>query len=142
MAAAVSALFALKLEKLGYAEADLLVPMVFLVIISTVVLQSLTATRVANFLGLRAPAPNGVLIFGGSKFARLFSLEMITQKIPVRTVDTNWDAIRQARMDNIPTYYGNPISEHADRTLDLSVFGRVLVMAPYRQLNPLVTYHF
>ena len=43
VAAAVSALFALKLEELGYAQADLLVPMVFLVIIATVVLQSLTS---------------------------------------------------------------------------------------------------
>lgn len=142
VAAAVSALFALKLEELGYAEADLLVPMVFLVIIATVVLQSLTAVHVANFLGQRAPTPNGLLIFGGSKFARMFALEMKDKNIPVRIADTNWDSIRQARMDNIPTYYGNPISEHARRTMDLSATGQVLVMSPYRQLNPLVTYHF
>jgi NhaP-type Na+/H+ or K+/H+ antiporter len=84
VAAAVSALFALKLEELGYAEADLLVPMVFLVIIATVVLQSLTAVHVAKFLNQRAPTPNGLLIFGGSKFARLFALEMMDKNIPVR----------------------------------------------------------
>ena len=142
VAAAVSALFALKLEELGYAEADLLVPMVFLVIIATVVLQSLTSVHVANFLGVRAPAPNGFLIFGGSKFSRMLALELMSKDIPVRIADTNWDSIRLARMDNIPTYYGNPISEHARRTLDLSAMGQVLVMSPYRQLNPLVTYHF
>lgn len=142
VAAAVSALFALKLEKLGYAEADLLVPMVFLVIIATVVLQSLTSVHVANFLGMRAPAPNGFLIFGASKFSRMLALELISKSIPVRIADTNWDSIRQARMENIPTYYGNPISEHARRTMDLSAMGEVLVMSPYRQLNPLVTYHF
>lgn len=142
VAAAVSALFALKLEALGYAEADLLVPMVFLVIIATVVLQSLTAVHVANWLGVRAPVPNGFLIFGASKFARMLATELINKEVPVRIADTNWDSIRQARMDNIPTYYGNPISEHARRTLDLSAIGQVLVMSPYRQLNPLVTYHF
>ncbi|MDN3638879.1 sodium:proton antiporter [Simiduia curdlanivorans] len=142
VAAAVSALFALKLEELGYAEADLLVPMVFLVIIATVVLQSLTSVHVATFLGVRAPAPNGFLIFGGSKFSRMLALELMNKNIPVRIADTNWDSIRQARMDNIPTYYGNPISEHARRTMDLSAMGQVLVMSPYRQLNPLVTYHF
>jgi hypothetical protein len=56
--------------------------------------------------------------------------------------DTNWDAISAARMENIPTYFGNPMSEHAERTLDISAVGRVLVISPYRQLNPLVTYHF
>lgn len=142
VAAAVSALFALKLEALGYTEADLLVPMVFLVIIATVVLQSLTSVHVAKFLGQRAPEPHGILIFGASKFARLFALEMKSKDITVRIADTNWDAIRQTRMDNIPTYYGNPISEHARRTMDLSTMGTVLVMSPYRQLNPLVTYHF
>lgn len=142
VAAAVSALFALKLEALGYAQADLLVPMVFLVIIATVVLQSLTSVHVAEFLGVRAPEADGFLIFGGNKFSRMLAQEFIDKDIPVRIADTNWDAIREARMENIPTYYGNPISEHARRTMDLTTIGNVLVLSPYRQLNPLVTYHF
>lgn len=142
VAAAVSALFSLKLETLGYAQAELLVPMVFLVIITTVVVQSLTSIKVAQYLQVRAPEPNGFLIFGGGLFCRMFAKELLAQEISVRLADTNWDAMRSARMDNIPTYFGNPMSEHAARTLDLSVFGKVLVMSPYRQLNPMVTYHF
>ncbi|MFQ3237095.1 MAG: NhaP-type Na+/H+ or K+/H+ antiporter [Paraglaciecola sp.] len=142
VAAAVSALFSLKLEALGYAQAELLVPMVFLVIITTVVVQSLTSIKVAEYLQVRAPEPNGFLIFGGGLFCRMFAKELLVQDISVRLADTNWDALRWARMDNIPTYFGNPMSEHAARTLDLSVFGKVLVMSPYRQLNPMVTYHF
>ncbi|MBW8190905.1 sodium:proton antiporter [Neiella marina] len=142
VAAAVSALFALKLEKLGYAEAHLLVPMVFLVIIATVVFQSLTSVHVASWLGVRAPKPRGVLIFGGSTFSRMLAGELIANDIPAQIADTNWDGIRRARMDNIPTYYGNPMSEHAERNLDMALFGEVLVLSPYRQLNPLVTYHF
>jgi NhaP-type Na+/H+ or K+/H+ antiporter len=142
VAAAVSALFALKLEVVGYEQVDLLVPMVFLVIISTVVFQSLTAVKLSQWLGIRAPEPNGFLIFGGGQFSRMFSKEMLEQGIQVHLSDTNWDTIRAARMAGIPTYFGNPMSEHASRTLDLSGYGRVLVMSPYRQLNPLVTYHF
>ncbi|MEP1446978.1 MAG: sodium:proton antiporter [Paraglaciecola sp.] len=142
VAAAVSALFALKLEVLNYAQVELLVPMVFLVIITTVVIQSLTSVSVAKFLGQRAPAPYGFLIFGGGLFSRLFAKELLAQDIVIRVADTNWESIKLARMDNIPTYYGNPMSEHADRTVDLSLYGTVLVMSPYKQLNPLVTYHF
>ncbi len=142
VAAAVSALFAIKLQELNYDGADLLVPMVFLVIIVTVVLQSLTSAFIATLLGVRAPPSTGILIFGASRFARLFAKELLQQKIHVHIADTNWDAIRNARMDNIPTYYGNPISEHAERVLDTSLFGHALVMSPYRQLNPLITYHF
>jgi hypothetical protein len=142
VAAAVSALFALKLEALNYAQVELLVPMVFLVIIATVVIQSLTSVKVAKIFGQRAPAPYGFLIFGGGLFSRLFAKELIAQDIEVRIADTNWESIRLARMDNIPTYYGNPMSEHAERSLDLSLYGTVLVMSPYKQLNPLVSYHF
>lgn len=142
VAAAVSALFALKLEPFGLPKSELLVPMVFLVIIATVVLQSLTSKPIAKLLGVRAPYPNGFLVFGGSKFARMLAKDLMEKDIPVRIADTNWDAIREARMENIPTYYGNPISEHASLTMDLSTIGKVLVLSPYKQLNPLVTYHF
>lgn len=142
VAAAVSALFALKLEALNYAQVELLVPMVFLVIICTVVIQSLSSVNMARWLNLRAPAPHGILFFGGGKFARLFAKELGNQEVSVSIADTNWDTIRSARMDGIATYFGNPMSEHASRTLDLSLFGKVLVMSPYKQLNPLVTYHF
>lgn len=142
VAAAVSALFALKLEALDYAQADMLVPMVFLIIIATVVVQSLTSAKVAEYLGIRAPKPNGYLIFGGGQFSRMFAKELMTHDIPVCLADTNWETIKLARMDGVPTYFGNPMSEHADRNLDVTAFGQVLVMSPYRQLNPLVTYHF
>ncbi|SHE91867.1 NhaP-type Na+/H+ or K+/H+ antiporter [Microbulbifer donghaiensis] len=142
VAAAVSALFALKLEAFGLVKSELLVPMVFLVIIATVVLQSLTSKTIAKLLGIRAPYPNGYLLFGGNKFARLLAKDLMEKDVPVIIADTNWDAIREARMENIRTYYGNPISEHASLTMDLSTVGKVLVLSPYKQLNPLVTYHF
>jgi NhaP-type Na+/H+ or K+/H+ antiporter len=89
VAAAVSALFALKLEALDYAQVELLVPLVFLVIIATVVIQSLTSVKVAKILEQRAPAPYGFLIFGGSLFSRLFAKELIEQDVAVRVADTN-----------------------------------------------------
>ena len=142
VAAAVSALFSLKLEEIGYEGAGIIVPMVFLVIIATVVVQSLTSRSVASLLKVRAPAPTGYLMFGGSKFNRLLACEMLNQDIAVTIADTNWDAIREARMMDIPVYFGNPMSDHAARHLDIATFGTVLVMSPYKQLNPLISYHF
>ena len=142
VAAAVSALFSLKLEEIGYEGAGIIVPMVFLVIIATVVVQSLTSRSVASLLKVRAPAPTGYLIFGGSKFNRLLACEMLNQDIAVTIADTNWDAIREARMMDIPVYFGNPMSDHAARHLDIATFGTVLIMSPYKQLNPLISYHF
>ena len=142
VAAAVSALFSLKLEAVNYPQVELLVPMVFLVIIVTVVFQSLTSAKIATWLKIRAPEPNGLLIFGGGQFSRQLAKELQNNDIAVCLADTNYETISISRMDGIPSYFGNPISEHASRHLDTSLFGRVLVMSPYKQLNPLVTFHF
>ena len=142
VAAAVSALFSLKLEEMGYEGANIIVPIVFLVIIATVVVQSLTARPVANLLKVRAPPPTGFLIFGGAKFNRMMAEEMQNQGINVCIADTNWDAIREARMMDIPVYFGNPMSDHAARHLEMGTFGTVLIMSPYKQLNPMIAYHF
>ncbi|GAB2196611.1 cation:proton antiporter [Sessilibacter sp. MAH4] len=142
VAAAVSSLFAIKLESNGFDEASALVPMVFLVIIVTVVLQSLSSVKVAKLLKLRSPSATGILIFGANEFNRRFAKALKEHGISVTLADTNWDSVSKARMDNLNAYFGNPSSAHAENVLDFSTIGRVLVMSPYRQLNPVVTYHF
>ena len=66
VAAAVSALFAIKLERVGIPEAGQLVALTFMVIVGTVVLQSLTARPMARWLRVAEPEPRGVLIVGGN----------------------------------------------------------------------------
>ena len=58
VAAAVSALFALRLQDAGYEQAQLLVSYTFLVIIVTVVVQSFTARPLARLLGLVEEEPH------------------------------------------------------------------------------------
>ncbi|MBU2882459.1 cation:proton antiporter [Psychrosphaera sp. B3R10] len=142
VAAAVSALFSIKLEQNGMDEASILASLVFFVIIFTVVLQSLTAKPIAKMLGEREPAPLGFLIFGGNHFARLLAKELMQTGLQVKIADTNWEAISAARMEGIPTYFGNPSSEHAQRTMDLTGIGNLLVLSPHKQMNSLVTQYY
>ena len=142
VAAAVSSLFAIKLQEKGYSGAELIVPLVFVVIIGTVVIQSLTAATWAKWLGVQMDAPQGVLIFGASAFSRSFAKILMGQGYKVLLADTNWDNIRLARMENLPVYFGNPASEHAENALDLTGIGRALVISPYRKLNPLVNFYY
>lgn len=55
VAAAISSLFALKLENYGHEGAAILVPLTFTVILFTVILQSLTAVPVAKLLKVTTP---------------------------------------------------------------------------------------
>lgn len=142
VAAAVSALFAFQLQKRGYESAGALVPLAFMLIIATVTLQSLTARVVARLLGVAEPADYGFLILGANQMARQIGLALQKLGVPVVLADTNWENVRQARMDNLQVYFGNPVSEHAATHLDLTGIGNLLVVSPYKHMNSLATYHF
>ncbi|WP_134705672.1 sodium:proton antiporter [Rahnella sp. CJA17(1/100)] len=142
VAAAVSSLFALTLQRMNYPQADKLVTVVFAVIIGTVVLQSLTSRAIARGLRVQQKAPRGVLIIGANGVARMLAKVLMKQDIPVRLTDSSWEYYRQARMDGIPAYYGNAWSEHAENYLDLSSTAQVLALSPNRHQNALAVYHF
>lgn len=142
VAAAVSALFAFKLEEVGHAGASVLVPLVFMVILVTVITNSLTASPLAKLLKVNEVASNGFLFIGANAVARQVAKAFAAKGIPVVMTDTSWENVRAARMDNLRVYYGNPVSEHAENNLDLSGIGNTMAMSPYRQLNTLATYHY
>ncbi|WP_220086666.1 hypothetical protein, partial [Burkholderia multivorans] len=50
--------------------------------------------------------------------------------------------IRAARMDNLPTYFGNPTSQHAEAHLDLVGIGHLLGVSPAGELNTLAAMRF
>lgn len=142
VAAAVSALFALRLENAGFVEASLIVPLTFLIIIGTVVIQSATARYLANLLNVREPPPTGLLIIGAGNVARALGKELQEQDFKVILTDSTWENIRLARMEGLETYYGNPISEHADRNLNLVGIGKVLAVSGRSNLDTLACLKF
>ncbi len=137
VAAAVSAIFALRLEKQGIENAQLIVPLTFIVIVGTVVLQSTTAGWFARKLKVAEPDSNGLLIIGANPLARKIALALKNLGIRTLLVDRNWSSIKTARMDGLETYYGSPISEHAEQYLDLTGLGRMLALSPQSALNAL-----
>ncbi len=142
VAASVSALFALRLDELGVPGADALVPLVFTLIIGTVVLQSATARPLALWLKVAEPEPTGVLIFGSDEVARAIGSALAGAGFRVTLADDDWDGIRQARMDGLGTFFGNPASPYADRYLDLTGLGRMLAISTHRERNSLVCVRF
>ena len=137
VAAAVSSLFALRLDDLGYPGASDLVAYTFLVIIATVILQSLTAGAVTRALDLAEADPNGVLIVGANGVARAIAQALTRQGFRVKLADTSYEEIRSARMAGLETYYGDPISSHAEQYLELVGIGRLFAMSRRARWNTL-----
>ncbi|MDD3814629.1 MAG: sodium:proton antiporter [Desulfocapsaceae bacterium] len=142
VAAAISAVFAIKLEAAGYNKAELLVPLTFSVIIGTVVLQSATARFIAKRLGVAEPDPRGFLIIGANLVARTIGKALQQAGFRVLLVDINWEMISKAKLEGLETYYGEPVSEHADRNLDLVGIGKLLALSPRGSLNTLSCMHY
>ena len=142
IAAAISSLFALRLEDAGYTEAALIVPLTFVIIIGTVVIQSTTARYIAEFLKVREPSPTGLLIIGAGNVARAIGKELQSHGFKIMLTDSTWENIRLARMEGLETYFGNPISEHADRNLNLIGLGKLLAMSGRLNLDTLACLRF
>ena len=45
-------------------------------------------------------------------------------------------------MEGLPTFYGNPVSSHADQYLDLVGYGKLLGLSPRRELNTMATMRY
>ncbi len=137
VAAAVSAVFAIQLERLGVPGAERLVPLTFAVIVVTVFVHGLTARPFARWLGVADPEARGVLVLGANPFAEAIALSLKKLDFDVIVADSSWDHIRRARMAGLRTYMGTLVSDDADRRLDLVGIGRLLALSHRAPLNAL-----
>ncbi|EKA4468412.1 sodium:proton antiporter [Vibrio parahaemolyticus] len=142
VAASISSLFAIKLTEYGVDGASLLVPMTFMVIIGTVVLQSATARPMAIALGVAEPAPKGFLLIGANRVAREIGQALARYDRRVLMTDSNWEYISQVRMMGLDYYYGNPISSHADDNLNMIGIGQVVALTPDQHFNIMACMQF
>lgn len=84
VAGATASAFGLELEEDGLAGADLVLPIVFVVIFSTVVLYGLTAPPVARWLHVAGKQRGLVLVVGGHGWARELAVALENAGVAVR----------------------------------------------------------
>lgn len=142
VAAAVSSLFAFRLQNLDFAGAEKLVPLVFTVILGTVILQSLSGRFVARMLRIVDPDPTGVLVVGANPLALMYAQALHDAGRRVLVASSSWDGTRKARMKGLPVFYGSPVSDYAERHLDLLGLGHLLAVSHRPGLNELACVHF
>jgi NhaP-type Na+/H+ or K+/H+ antiporter len=127
---------------MGYEGAEDLVPLVFTIIIGTVVIQGLTGRTIARALGIADPEPTGVLIVGANALALKYGEALKKAGHRVLIASTGWDGISEARMKGLPVFYGSPVSSYADRHLELLGLGNLLALSHRPGLNELACVRF
>src|SRR3569833_3839502 len=91
--------------------------------------RAATARPLANWLKVSEPDPRGALIVGADPVSRLLARALAEKEFRVVLADSHWEEISAARMEGLATYYGNAVSEHADRHLDLVGVGMLFALS-------------
>ncbi len=148
VAAAVSSLFALELSRQLspdnplLRQVELLVPLTFVTIASTVTVYGLTLGPLARWLGLSRQNPQGILFAGAGRMVREMALTLQVEGYETLLVDTNRRNVAAARMAGLPVCYAAIASEYTRNEVDLGGVGRLLAMTPNDEVNALAAMEF
>ena len=142
VAAAVSAIFALRLEDQGVEGAEKIVPIVFLVIIGTIVIYGFVAGPAARLLGLPEARANGVLLVGAHASAREIASELKARDIKTLLIDTDPYNVTRAISKGLTARRMSALAEEATESLDLRGIGRLLAITSNDEVNALSTGRF
>ncbi len=143
VAAAVAAVFAFELIEHGFSSAFQLVSITFIVIVSTVFIYSIISPKLAIWLGLSTPNPQGVLMLGAHRWARSLALAIKKAGIDVLLIDTNYANVSSARIAGLYAVDKDALSQHSGDELDFEGLGRMIALTPNDEVNSLaaVRYH-
>lgn len=142
VAIAVSGLFALRLDELGYTDGVTLVTLSFAVVGTTIAAHGFSIAPVARWLGLTGADKKGVLLVGGTPFSLSLAQQLQQLDVPVLIADNSWQRLAGARMRNIPTYHGEILAEATEEHLDLHQFQVLAATTDNEAYNALVCSEF
>ena len=142
VAMAVASLFALELEEAGFAGAEMITPIVILVVVGTVVLYSLTAGPLARKLDLVEKDPQGVLIVGAHRAALSIGKALQGAGFTVAMIDTNNTNVRLARQSGLLAIENSVFSDSAIDQIPLGEIGYMLALTPDDEVNALAALRF
>ena len=116
----------------------MLLPIVFLIIIVTVLAHGLTLGPLARKLSLAAKEENGLLIVGASPWTQALAKALKDLEVDVVVTDGSYQRLKPIRMDGIKVYYGEILSEHAEHELDDEHLSFLLCATDNHYYNALV----
>ncbi len=134
VAAAIASLFGRRLSEGGIAGGEELLPLVFLVIAATVVLQGGSAGAVASALGIRRPR-KGWAVLGANALGRALAWSLQRGEDPVVVIDRNAEDVRAAEKEGQRVVYGDATQERTLLQADVESRHGLLAVTPNDGLN-------
>ncbi len=143
VAAGIASLFGSKLvaqfEAVGdfesAGEARYITPLVFMIVLGTVLLNATTARLFAKIVGVFLKQSNGIMIVGASKFSRLIAEYLVQNGRSVTLVDTNANNIRAAKESGLDAMVADINSDALTDDIEFNNIGYLMALTGNSQVN-------
>jgi len=135
VAAGIASLFGSKLLKAGVEGAEYITPLVFMIVLGTVLLNATTARLFSKLVGVFLKTSNGIIIVGASNFARLIATYLKKNDRRVVLIDNNVDNINKAKSIGLEAIEGNVYSDELYEDVELNDVGYLLALTGSPTLN-------
>jgi len=138
VAAGIASLFGSKLMRQGVEGAEYITPLVFMIVLGTVLLNATTARLFARLVGVFLTKSNGILIVGASKLSRLLGHYLESNGRHVVLIDSNQNNIDKAEELGLEALNTNIYSDTLSDNIELNDVGYIMAMTGNSDINAYV----
>ena len=135
VAAGIASLFGSKLLKQGVEGAEYITPLVFMIVLGTVLLNATTARMFAKMVGVFLKNSDGILIIGASKASRLIASYLQKSGKRVVLIDSNRAYIENSNNEGIEAYEVNIYDDDLTNNIELNDIGYLIAMTGSEAVN-------
>ncbi|MFD1094532.1 cation:proton antiporter [Salegentibacter chungangensis] len=135
VAAGIASLFGLELASQGVEGAEYITPLVFMVVLGTVLLNATTARFFAQLVGVFLKNSEGILIIGASDISRIIGEYLKRHNRHVVLVDNNGTNIRKAKELGLEAIQENVYSDDLINNIELNDIGYLMAMTSNSEIN-------
>ena len=135
VAAGIASLFGLKLAKEGVPGAEYITPLVFMIVLGTVLLNATTARLFAKAIGVFLTKSDGILIVGASKPSRLIGDYLESHGRHVVLIDSNQNNINQAKEIGLEALNADIYSQTLTDNIELNDVGYLMALTGNNDIN-------
>jgi NhaP-type Na+/H+ or K+/H+ antiporter/Trk K+ transport system NAD-binding subunit len=135
VAAGIASLFGSKLLKQGVEGAEYITPLVFMIVLGTVLLNATTARLFAKLVGVFLKKSGGILIVGAARISRILGQYLEANGRHVVLIDSNERNIQKAQELGLEAMSTNIYSDNLMDNIELSDVGYLLALTGNSDIN-------
>ena len=135
VAAGIASLFGSKLLKEGVEGAEYITPLVFMIVLGTVLLNATTARLFAKMVGVFLKSSDAILIVGASDPVRLIARFLTDKGKRVILIDANKNFIEEALEDGLEALNVNVYDDDLTDNIELNDVGYLLAITASDAVN-------